>query len=117
MKKVTFQTSVRIEDGGPVDKRHIPWQSPAWVIVNIPADQRYLGLTVPVLIGGTIVEYWWRDNLTDAGLVMKPSISQVTTAERDAIPTPYEGYEIYNLTSHTKEYFDGTVWKTVATTV
>ncbi|WP_080055293.1 hypothetical protein [Spirosoma aerolatum] len=40
--------------------------------------------------------------------------NRYTTAERDAL-TPYEGLEIYNLTTHTKEFWNGTTWKTILT--
>ncbi|WP_460960173.1 hypothetical protein [Spirosoma litoris] len=40
--------------------------------------------------------------------------NRFTTAQRDAL-TPYEGLEIYNLTTHTKEFWNGTTWKTILT--
>lgn len=36
---------------------------------------------------------------------------RMTTTQRDAIATPAEGLEIYNLTSHKKQVYDGTVWQ------
>ena len=115
MKKAETHTSWDVLDGSPIDKRMIPWQAPNWVTTNIPLNKRYLGLTVPVLIQGQVVEYWWKTDLTDAGLIIKPGTTQLSTTERDALVSPYLGYEIYNLTTNTKEYFDGTIWKTIAT--
>lgn len=40
---------------------------------------------------------------------------RMTTTQRDAITTPAEGLEIYNLTSHAKEFFNGTIWKSIIT--
>ncbi|WP_420148800.1 hypothetical protein [Spirosoma sp.] len=40
--------------------------------------------------------------------------NRFTTAQRDAL-TPYEGLEIYNLTTHAKEFWNGTTWKTILT--
>ncbi|GAB4025095.1 hypothetical protein [Spirosoma gilvum] len=40
--------------------------------------------------------------------------NRFTTTQRDAL-TPYEGLEIYNLTTHTKEFWNGTTWKTILT--
>ncbi|MVM34103.1 hypothetical protein GO755_28985 [Spirosoma sp. HMF4905] len=40
--------------------------------------------------------------------------NRFTTVQRDAL-TPYEGLEIYNLTTHTKEFWNGTTWKTILT--
>lgn len=42
-------------------------------------------------------------------------LPRMTTTQRDAISSPEEGAEIYNLTSHAKEYWNGTAWKTVTT--
>lgn len=38
-------------------------------------------------------------------------LPRMTTTERDAITSPDEGAEIYNLTTHKKQVFDGTIWQ------
>lgn len=43
---------------------------------------------------------------TTKGVLFSP----MTEAERDAVVTPPEGLEIFNLTSHKKNFFNGTVW-------
>lgn len=35
---------------------------------------------------------------------------RMTTTQRDAIPSPTEGMEIYNLTTHVKDFYNGTAW-------
>jgi hypothetical protein len=45
----------------------------------------------------------------------RASLPRITTTQRDAISSPLEGLEIYNTTTHTKDYFNGTVWKQCAT--
>lgn len=40
---------------------------------------------------------------------------RMTTTQRDAIGTPAEGLQIYNLTTHTINFYNGTVWKAVTT--
>lgn len=42
-------------------------------------------------------------------------LPRMTTTQRDAITSPAEGLEIYNLTTHTKDFYNGTVWKTITT--
>lgn len=37
----------------------------------------------------------------------------MTTNQRNAIPCPYEGMEIYNHDTHKKEYFNGLNWITI----
>jgi hypothetical protein len=38
-------------------------------------------------------------------------LCRMTSAQRDAIVAPAEGLEIYNITSHKKQVFDGTIWQ------
>ncbi len=40
---------------------------------------------------------------------------RMTSGQRDLILSPEEGLEIYNLTTHSKEFWNGTVWKTITT--
>jgi len=42
-------------------------------------------------------------------------LPRMTTTQRDAISSPAEGIEIYNITVHNKQFYNGTVWKTVVT--
>lgn len=50
-------------------------------------------------------------NTTTKGILLP----RLTTAQRDAIASPAEGLEIYNLTTHTKNFYNGTIWKAVVT--
>lgn len=43
-------------------------------------------------------------------------LPRMTTTQRDAIASPGEGLEIYNLTLHKKQFFNGTTWETVTST-
>jgi hypothetical protein len=45
-------------------------------------------------------------NSTNKGVLFP----RMTTAQRDAITSPVEGLEIYNLSTHKKNYFNGTSW-------
>lgn len=42
-------------------------------------------------------------------------LPRMTTTERNAISSPPEGLKIYNITTHTEDYFNGTAWKTTLT--
>jgi hypothetical protein len=43
-------------------------------------------------------------------------LPRLTTMQRNAVVSPEEGEQIYNTTTHSINYFNGTVWKEVATT-
>lgn len=40
-------------------------------------------------------------------------LPRLTTTQRDNISSPAEGLEIYNLTLHKKQFFNGTAWETI----
>ncbi len=46
--------------------------------------------------------------------VVSGNLSRMTTTQRNAIVAPAEGLQIYNLTTHTVDFFNGTFWKTLA---
>jgi hypothetical protein len=55
----------------PTDARYGPWASTVAALAGIPAFQRYKGLTVGVLVGGVVNEYWFDDGIADSDLVIK----------------------------------------------
>ena len=61
-----------------------PYNDTAEAIASVLAAYRYKGLTVDVLKDGVLTEYWWRDNVTDGGLIEKTSSGEITI---DAVPT------------------------------
>jgi hypothetical protein len=58
------------------------------------------------LVGSAVVAI----NSTDKGFLPP----RMTTVQRDAISTPAEGLEIYNLDTNKPNYYNGTVWTTPA---
>lgn len=66
-------------------------------------------------IGGTITDIPSAKlalNSTTEGFLMP----RMTATQRDAISSPAEGLEIYNLTTHTKNFYNGTDWRQVSDT-
>ena len=58
------------------DARYGPWSSVAEANANVtfaPLNQRALGLTVGILSGTSVSEYWYYSGITDADLVLKLS--------------------------------------------
>lgn len=49
-------------------------------------------------------------------VVNETLIQRLTTAQRDALPSPIFGIPIFNTTTNTLNYYNGTVWKEVAVT-
>ncbi len=54
-----------------LDARRGPWDDTAQAIATVPEYCRAKGLTVAIKDNGSIVEYWWKDGITDGDLVQK----------------------------------------------
>lgn len=74
----------------PFDLKYGPWNSTADALAGIDANNRHLGLTIGVVVSGKIVEYWWRDNTDNAGLIAKnpENTSQEGTEIQTALIAP-----------------------------
>lgn len=71
----TFNLPFAIQPTNPisnVDARYGPWASCADALTNTAA-LRVTGLTVGVNVGGSVVEYWFKDGIGDLDLVEKTS--------------------------------------------
>ena len=68
----------------PTDARYGPWADKGTATTNISSSQRYKGLTVGILTAGTgvVVEYWFRDGITNDDLIIK-SVAGATGAGID----------------------------------
>lgn len=51
-------------------------------------------------------------DVNDSGAVAPQGFlgPRMTTAQRDLVPSPVEGLEIYNYDQHCKQFYNGTVW-------
>ena len=57
----------------PLDIKYGPYADIATAKSEVASNLRHKGLTVGVIEAGSVVEYWWKDNITDLGLVQKTS--------------------------------------------
>jgi len=55
------------------DERYGPYASEAEALLAIDLITRYLGLTAGVLVSGQVVEYWFKDGISDIDFVEKVS--------------------------------------------
>jgi hypothetical protein len=71
-----FNLANRIEVVNPaanIDATYGPYENVAAANAAIVEGLRVQGRTVGILSGGTVVEYWWKDGVTDGDLVEKTS--------------------------------------------
>ena len=79
---VGYQDNFLIGAPKHIDDRYGPWpllDGPTGPKVNIPTTYRVKGLTVGVVDGTGIKEYWWKDGITDTDLVVKSSTGGTIT--------------------------------------
>lgn len=76
METFDVYTSIRILDGKPDDYRLGPWESVAEAEANIPLDERYKGLTLLVNVGGSAIDYHFK-NGTQNGFLIKKTLGDL----------------------------------------
>lgn len=57
----------------PTDYRYGPYESTASALQTITSIKRYKGLTVGIISGNAVKDYWFKEDITDVALVEKTS--------------------------------------------
>lgn len=71
METFDVYTSIRILDGKADDYRVGPWESVAEAEANIPINERHKGLTVLINIGGSSIDYHFKNGTGNGFLIIK----------------------------------------------
>lgn len=69
---ISLNDNIQVLANKPTDSRYGPWTSTTQTNSTIDISQRYLGLTVGIISGGVITEYWYGSGVTNPDLVIKP---------------------------------------------
>lgn len=62
------------------DNRFGPYATTTAANTAIPSIKRYVGLTVGITSGSTVIEYWYQDGIADVNLVIKSLTTNTGTA-------------------------------------
>jgi hypothetical protein len=72
MSTFNLANRIKIVNANPnIDSDYGPYNSLAEANTEIPVVLRRVGKTVGILVSGSVVEYWWKSNTTDLGLIPK----------------------------------------------
>lgn len=71
LKGIQLSSSVITGASKPIDAKYGPFNSVAEAEAEVTDVLRYQGLTVGIIDQGSVVDYWWRDGILDADLVLK----------------------------------------------
>lgn len=70
---IQLSAGIVVGSNTAVDAKYGSYADVATAKSEIGSTLRYKGLTVGILVGGSVVEYWWKDGITDSDLVVKGS--------------------------------------------
>ena len=68
---IQLSAGIVVGSNTAVDAKYGPYADVATAKSEIGSTLRYKGLTVGILVSGAVVEYWWKDGITDSDLVSK----------------------------------------------
>jgi hypothetical protein len=68
---IQVSSSIITGTSKPVDAKYGPFNSVAEAETEITSVLRYQGLTVGIIVGGSIVDYWWKDGIANGQLIEK----------------------------------------------
>jgi len=68
---ILLNDNVQIEAGKHVDNKYGPYNDLASALASIPSFKRVRGLTVGVIEGGLLKEYWFKEGVNNSDLVEK----------------------------------------------
>lgn len=68
---ILLNDNINVETGKHLDNKYGPYADLATAKSSIPEFKRARGLTVGIINGGSLIEYWFKDGTTDSDLVLK----------------------------------------------
>jgi hypothetical protein len=68
---IQLSAGIVVGSNTAVDAKYGPYADVATAKSEIGSTLRYKGLTVGILVSGSVVEYWWKDDITDSDLISK----------------------------------------------
>ena len=103
---ITTNDNFKIQAAKPIDHRYLyqtgaayeTYASASDANILIPPAYRYLGLTILVTVDGENVEYWYKDGVTNADLVLKTTKGGFTLIDQfyvGAVGKPQDGDYVF----------------------
>ena len=80
---ILLNDNINVETGKHLDNKYGPYADIATSKSSIPEFKRARGLTVGIIVGSSLVEYWFKDGTTDTDLVLKTSGSSGSGIDTD----------------------------------
>ena len=101
MASFNLNSRVYVVNPNPnVDFEYGPYTSTAEANLFIATQSRAIGKTVGLMIGGSMVEYWWKSGTASSDLIEKTSASIGATVSSSYVPKYITGYGLTNSTIH-----------------
>ena len=71
---IELSSGIVLTAGTSIDKKYGPYADLATAKSQVTSGYRYKGLTVGVYINNILVEYWWKNGVSDGDLIEKNSV-------------------------------------------
>lgn len=78
---IQVSSSIITGTSKPIDAKYGPFNSVSEAETEITSILRYQGLTVGIIVGGSIVDYWWKDGTANGELIEKTTGSSGPTGD------------------------------------
>lgn len=75
---ILLNDNINVETGKHLDNKYGPYADLATAKSSIPPFKRVRGLTVGIIDGSFLVEYWFKDGTNDSDLILKLNTSSFT---------------------------------------
>ena len=75
---ILLNDNIQIEAGKHIDNKYGPYNDLASALASIPSFKRVRGLTVGVIEGGLLKEYWFKEGVGNSDLIEKTTVTNNT---------------------------------------
>lgn len=75
---ILLNDNIQIEAGKHIDNKYGPYNDLASALASIPSFKRVRGLTVGVIEGGLLKEYWFKEGVNNSDLIEKTTVTNNT---------------------------------------
>jgi hypothetical protein len=108
---ITLNDNLQIQANKNIDNRYGPYDSISSALATLASFQRARGLTIGIVEGGLLKEYWFKDGVANVDLIEKTTAGSGGSESNLIYKTEYYGSSaIYVGTAPTGSSESSTVW-------
>lgn len=112
---ITLNDNLQIQANKNIDSRYGPYTTLTTAVTSLSSFQRSRGLTVGIIEGDTLKEYWFKDGTNDANLIEKSNTiisktyAELKTLREASQLQPGQFYKITDFQTMWRDQVDPTI--------